>query len=71
MELLKHNEEYDNINMNIEKYFNKIIYISLLLKTTLLFWSAHPFDFWHLLQQFNEMSFMVGIYLNIGIKGIS
>lgn len=32
--------------MNIDKYFIKIIYIFFLLKTTLLFWSAHPFDFW-------------------------
>lgn len=32
--------------MNRDKYFIKIIFIFLLLKIGLLFWSAHPFDFW-------------------------
>lgn len=32
--------------MNLNKYFIKIILIILLLKIVLLFWSAHPYDFW-------------------------
>jgi len=32
--------------MNRDKYFIKIIFFFLLLKIGLLFWSAHPFDFW-------------------------
>lgn len=38
------------------KYLKSIILVILVIKVFLLFWSAHPFDFWSFVNQFQKVS---------------